>query len=102
MSISAPEPLTGIQADVTDDERRRVFDGDVLGVVRVTRAALLHPRRSPSAAIAGTCSSAATAGLPERAPYSAAKGAVLSLTRATAVGLLRSGNRVDCVTRRHR
>jgi 2-keto-3-deoxy-L-fuconate dehydrogenase len=79
------------------DEWRRVFDVNVFGLVRVTRAALPHLRRSRSAAIVNTCSIAATAGLPERALYSATKGAVLSLTLAMAADHLREGIRVNCV-----
>ena len=44
-----------------------------------------------------TCSIAATAGLPDRAVYSASKGAVLSLTLAMAADHLREGIRVNCV-----
>jgi NAD(P)-dependent dehydrogenase (short-subunit alcohol dehydrogenase family) len=66
-------------------------------MTRVTRAALPHLRRSPSAAIVNTASIAATAGLPQRALYSATKGAVLSLTRAMAADHLREGIRVNCV-----
>jgi NAD(P)-dependent dehydrogenase (short-subunit alcohol dehydrogenase family) len=80
-----------------DDEWHRVFDINVLGMVRVSRAALPHLRKSPSAAIVNTCSVAATAGLPERALYSSTKGAVLSLTRAMAADHLREGIRVNCV-----
>ncbi|MEU1542735.1 SDR family oxidoreductase [Actinacidiphila glaucinigra] len=87
----------GTIEDNTDDEWRRVFDVNVLGMVRVTRAALPHLRRSGSAAVVNTCSVAATAGLPDRALYSATKGAVLALTRATAADLVRSGIRVNCV-----
>ncbi|MFI6930296.1 hypothetical protein [Streptomyces sp. NPDC050287] len=47
-------------------------------------------------------STAATTGLPERALSSATKGAVLSLTRATAAGLLPFGIRVDRFLPRHR
>ncbi len=42
------------------------------------------------------------AGLPERAPYPAAKRAVLSLTGASASGLLRCGIRGDRFVPRHR
>lgn len=80
-----------------DDEWHRVFDINVLGLVRVTRAALPHLRRSPAAAIVNTCSIAATAGLPERALYSASKGAVAALTRAMAADHLREGIRVNAV-----
>lgn len=79
------------------DEWRHVFDVNVFGMVRVSRAALPHLRRSDCAAIVNTCSIAATAGLPERALYSATKGAVLSLTLAMAADHLREGIRVSCV-----
>ncbi len=88
---------TGTVADNADDEWHRVLDINVIGMVRVSRAALPHVRRSPSAAIVNTCSIAATAGLPDRALYSASKGAVLSLTRAMAADHLREGIRVNCV-----
>ncbi|GAA4834504.1 SDR family NAD(P)-dependent oxidoreductase [Saccharopolyspora rosea] len=78
-------------------EWNRVFDVNVLGIVRTTRACLPHLRRSSSAAIVNTCSIAATAGLPDRALYSASKGAVLSLTRAMAADHLAEGIRVNCV-----
>ncbi|WP_285246608.1 SDR family oxidoreductase [Pseudarthrobacter sp. efr-133-R2A-89] len=80
-----------------DDEWHRVFDINVLGMVRVSRAALPHLRRSSHAAIVNTCSIAATAGLPQRALYSATKGAVLSLTLAMAADHLHEGIRVNCV-----
>jgi NAD(P)-dependent dehydrogenase (short-subunit alcohol dehydrogenase family) len=87
----------GTVADNDDEEWRRVFDVNVLGMVRVTRAALPYLRRSSHAAIVNTCSIAATAGLPQRALYSASKGAVLSLTLAMAADHLREGIRVNCV-----
>ncbi|GLP65009.1 oxidoreductase [Streptomyces sp. TUS-ST3] len=87
----------GTIEDNPDDEWHHVFDVNVLGIVRVTRAALPHLRRSGSAAVVNTCSIAATAGLPERALYSATKGAVLALTRASAADLVREGIRVNCV-----
>jgi NAD(P)-dependent dehydrogenase (short-subunit alcohol dehydrogenase family) len=87
----------GTIEDNPDDEWQRVFDVNVFGVVRTTRAALPHLRRSRSASIVNTCSIAATAGLPERALYSATKGAVLALTRATAADLVATGIRVNCV-----
>ncbi|MDX6214036.1 MAG: 2-keto-3-deoxy-L-fuconate dehydrogenase [Frankiales bacterium] len=79
------------------DEWRRVLDVNVLGLVRVTRAALPALRASGSAAIVNTCSIAATAGLPQRALYSASKGAVLSLTLAMAADLVQDGVRVNAV-----
>ncbi len=87
----------GTVEDNSDDEWHRVFDVNVLGMVRVSRYALPHLRRSSAAAIVNTCSIAATAGLPQRALYSSTKGAVLSLTRAMAADHLRDGIRVNCV-----
>jgi NAD(P)-dependent dehydrogenase (short-subunit alcohol dehydrogenase family) len=87
----------GTVADNADDEWRRVLDVNVVGMVRVARAALPHLRNSPAAAIVNTCSIAATAGLPQRAVYSASKGAVLSLTLAMACDHVREGIRVNCV-----
>src|SRR6185312_13119777 len=72
----------GAQGDVTansDEEWSKVLNVNVLGMVRVSRAALPHLRNSPAAAIVNTCSIAAWAGLPQRALYSASKGAVYSL-----------------------
>jgi 2-keto-3-deoxy-L-fuconate dehydrogenase len=87
----------GTVADNSDQEWHRVFDINVVGMVRVSRAALPHLRASQAAAIVNTCSIAATAGLPQRALYSATKGAVLALTQAMAADHLREGIRVNCV-----
>jgi 2-keto-3-deoxy-L-fuconate dehydrogenase len=80
-----------------DQEWHQVFDVNVLGIVRVTRAALPWLRASADAVVVSTCSIAATAGLPNRALYSATKGAVLSLTLAMAADHLAEGIRVCCV-----
>lgn len=90
----------GAQGDITandDAEWHRVLDINVLGIVRVSRAALPHLKNSPSASIVNTCSIAATTGLQQRALYSASKGAVLSLTLAMAADHIRDGIRVNCV-----
>ena len=87
----------GTIEDNGDDEWARVFSINVTGIARLTRAALPHLRASSYAAIVNTCSIAATAGLPQRALYSASKGAVLALTRAMAADHLREGIRVNCV-----
>jgi 2-keto-3-deoxy-L-fuconate dehydrogenase len=86
----------GVEAN-PDDEWHHVLDVNVLGMVRVTRAALPALRASTHAAIVNTCSIVATAGLPDRVLYSASKGAVLSLTRAMAADLIGEGIRVNAV-----
>jgi NAD(P)-dependent dehydrogenase (short-subunit alcohol dehydrogenase family) len=79
-----------------------VLDVNVLGIVRVTRAALPLLRAAVKdrgqAAVVNTCSVAAIAGLPQRAVYSASKGAVYSLTLAMAADHVTEGIRVNCVT----
>ncbi|MFI6692682.1 SDR family NAD(P)-dependent oxidoreductase [Streptomyces sp. NPDC050433] len=92
----------GTVTDNDDAEWLRVLDINVLGMVRTARHALPHLRRAstdrPGAvSITHTCSIAATAGLPQRALYSASKGAVLSLTLAMAADHVREGIRVNCV-----
>jgi 2-keto-3-deoxy-L-fuconate dehydrogenase len=94
----------GAQGTVEDNdfaEWHRVFDVNVVGIARVTRAALPFLRGSAAAgrhpAVVNTCSIAATAGLPQRALYSASKGAVYSLTLAMAADHIREGIRVNCV-----
>jgi 2-keto-3-deoxy-L-fuconate dehydrogenase len=89
---------SGAVGDNGDDEWLRVFDVNVLGIVRLTRAALPHLQRSPSAAIVNTSSIVADTGLVQRAVYSASKGAVASLTRAMAADLVRTGVRVNAVS----
>ncbi len=92
----------GTVEDNDEDEWRRVFDVNVLGIVRTTRAALPLLREAArehgQAAVVNTCSVAAIAGLPQRALYSASKGAVYSLTLAMAADHVTEGIRVNCVT----
>jgi 2-keto-3-deoxy-L-fuconate dehydrogenase len=88
----------GTVADNDDSEWLRVFQVNVFGMVRVTRAALPALRRSGHAAVVNTCSVAASVGLPKRALYSATKGAVAALTRAMAADHLHEGIRVNCVS----
>jgi NAD(P)-dependent dehydrogenase (short-subunit alcohol dehydrogenase family) len=91
----------GSVEDNDDDEWRHVLDVNVLGMVRTTRAALPWLRRAAAArggaAIVNTSSIVATAGLPQRALYSASKGAVYSLTLAMAADYARENIRVTCV-----
>ncbi|QLQ36536.1 SDR family NAD(P)-dependent oxidoreductase [Micromonospora robiginosa] len=79
------------------DEWHRVFDVNVVGVVRVTRAALPELRASCHASVVNIGSIAAGTGLPDRALYSATKGAVQALTLAMAADHVTEGIRVTCV-----
>ena len=87
----------GTVADNDDENWLQVLSVNVVGIARVSAAALPHLRQSDRAAIVNTGSIAATHGLPQRALYSASKGAVDALTRAMAADHLREGIRVNCV-----
>ena len=81
-----------------DAEWARVLDVNVVGMARVAAASLPWLRRSRAAAIVNVCSVAALSGVPQRAAYSASKGAVLSLTFGMAADHVREGIRVNCVS----
>ncbi len=90
----------GATGDITandDDEWARVLSINVTGIARVTSAALPWLRESPAAAVCNTAAIASTTGLPQRALYTASKGAVSALTRAMAADHLREGIRVNAV-----
>lgn len=80
-----------------DDEWHRVFDINVVGAARVTRAALPYLRLSQAAAIVNTASVAGIHGLRDRALYSATKGAVVAMTYAMAADHLADDIRVNAI-----
>ncbi len=88
---------SGTVADNDDAEWARVLDINVTSMARASAAALPWLRKSAAAAIVNTSSIAARNGLPDRALYSASKGAVLALTLAMATDHVREGIRVNCV-----
>lgn len=87
----------GTVEDNSDGEWARVLDTNVVGMARVTAAALPWLRRSSHAAVVNVGSIAALNGLPQRALYAASKGAVLALTFAMATDHIAEGVRVNCV-----
>jgi len=80
-----------------DDEWMRVFDVNVIGIARVTRAALPFLRASAHGAVVNTSSVVASVGVRNRALYSASKGAVSALTLAMAADHVADGVRVNAV-----
>lgn len=76
----------------------RVLDVNVIGLARVTRASLPYLRKSEHATIVNTCSVVAIIGVPNRALYSASKGAVAAVTLAMAADHVNEGIRVNAVT----
>jgi NAD(P)-dependent dehydrogenase (short-subunit alcohol dehydrogenase family) len=87
----------GTVSEATEDEWVRVLNINVIGIGRVSAAAMPHLKQSKCAAIVNTCSLVATAGVPKRAVYGASKGAVYALTLAMAADGLADGVRVNCV-----
>ena len=87
----------GTVADNTDEDWARVWDVNVVGMARVAREAMPHLAASPNGAVVNVGSIAAWAGLPERALYSATKGAVHALTLAMAADHIHDGVRVNAV-----
>lgn len=88
----------GTVLDNSESEWLRVFGVNVFGAVRVSRFCVPYLRESLNASIVNTCSVAATMGLPNRALYSASKGALAALTRAMAADHLHEGIRVNAVS----
>ena len=95
---NAGRPARGSLESTSDQEWLDVFDVNVVGMARVTRAALPQLRKSPAAAIVNMCSVSATVGLENMPVYSASKGAIAALTRSMAAELLPDGIRVNCVS----
>ena len=88
----------GTVEDNGEEDWLRVLDVNVVGIARMSAAALPYLRKSASPAVVNMCSVAAFVGLPRRAAYSASKGAVLALTRAMAADHVGEGIRVNCVS----
>jgi len=97
VSNNAGIGAVGTIEDANDADWKRVLNINVIGVSRVSKAAMPFLRKSASPSIVNTCSIAATVGLPNRAVYSASKGAVMSLTLAMASDYVKEGIRVNCV-----
>jgi NAD(P)-dependent dehydrogenase (short-subunit alcohol dehydrogenase family) len=88
--------LTTVEHE-SDEIWQRVLNVNVVGTARVSRAAIPLLRKSKSPAIVNTASIAATDGIPNRAAYSASKGAILTLTLAMATDHIKDKIRVNAV-----
>lgn len=97
--VNAAGVLRVGQLDEASDEMwLQSMDVNVLGAMRATRSMLPYLRGAESPAIVNIGSVAATIGSPDGSPYSASKGAVISMTFAHAGELAREGIRVNCVS----
>lgn len=90
----------GAVGDITahdDEEWDRVLNINVTGTARMSRAALPHLSASAHAAIVNVSSVVASVGVPQRALYTASKGAIAALTLAMAADHVGAGVRVNAV-----
>jgi NAD(P)-dependent dehydrogenase (short-subunit alcohol dehydrogenase family) len=87
---------TGDVLETPIEEVRELFDVNVFGAIQMLQAAG-RAMRGRGGAIVNVSSRLASIGVPTMAMYSAAKGAILSLTRGAAVELAPQGIRVNAV-----
>jgi NAD(P)-dependent dehydrogenase (short-subunit alcohol dehydrogenase family) len=87
---------TGDVLETPIEEVRELFDVNVFGALHMLQAAG-RAMRARGGAIVNISSRLASIGVPTMAMYSAAKGALLSLTRGAAVELAPDGIRVNAV-----
>jgi NAD(P)-dependent dehydrogenase (short-subunit alcohol dehydrogenase family) len=88
---------TGDVTDVTEADWDRCFDVNVKGTWLCSKYAVPAMEDSGGGAIVNQGSVAALVGIRRLAAYCAAKGAVVSLTRAMALDLAPKGIRVNCL-----
>lgn len=91
--ITANLPLQ----EVNPDDFQRNFSVNVMGVVNTSQAIYPLLAQSSHGAIVNVASQAALVCLPSQSAYSASKGAVAALTRASAIDWAAEGIRVNAV-----
>jgi len=84
--------------NATEDDWKRIFDINVFGQMRIMRACLPHLRKSHAASVIIMSSCSAMNGVPNRAIYSASKGATQALAMAMAADLVSEGIRVNSLS----
>jgi NAD(P)-dependent dehydrogenase (short-subunit alcohol dehydrogenase family) len=83
--------------ETTEEDYERVMDVCVKGTLLGMKYAIPAIRRAGGGSVINMSSVAALVGITDRAVYSAAKGAILSMTRAAAVDHVEEGVRVNCI-----
>ncbi|GAA4343430.1 SDR family NAD(P)-dependent oxidoreductase [Microbacterium rhizosphaerae] len=94
---SAGVGAAGRIVDNDDAEWTHVLDVNLMGAVRVIRAAIPHLIAARPSCVVNVVSAVALTGFPNRSLYSASKGALLALTRALAADHLADGVRFNAV-----
>jgi NAD(P)-dependent dehydrogenase (short-subunit alcohol dehydrogenase family) len=82
-AIAGPQPVDAISNELWDI----VYETNLRGYFWTTKHAAPHLRRSPGGAIVNAGSTAGLVGYPGSPAYNAMKGAIVQLTRSTAVDL---------------
>src|SRR5829696_4307327 len=89
--------VAGTVTDTSEEDYEKVMDVCLKGTFFGMRYAIPAIRNSGGGSVVNMSSIAALAGLNDRAAYSAAKGGILSLTRAAAIDHIEEGVRVNCI-----
>ena len=87
----------GTSTDTTEEDYEMVMDVCLRGTFFGMRHAIPAIRDSGGGSVINMSSIAALVGVSDRAAYSAAKGGILSLTRAAAIDHVEEGVRVNCI-----
>ncbi len=89
--------VAGTVPETSEEDYERVMDVCVRGTFLGMKYAIPAIRDSGGGSVVNTSSVAALVGVPDRAVYGAAKGAILALTRGAAVDHIGEGVRVNCI-----
>jgi NAD(P)-dependent dehydrogenase (short-subunit alcohol dehydrogenase family) len=81
---------------MSDEVWQRVYEINLRGVWLTTKHAAPHLRRAKTGAIVNASSTGGLTGYPMSPAYCATKGAVIQLTKATAIDLAPDGVRANC------
>jgi len=89
--------LGGRIDDTTEEDFDKTMSVNVKGTFLVSKYAVLEMKKTGGGVIVNVGSIAGLKGITNRCAYSASKGAVISLTRAMAIDLIKDNIRVNCV-----
>ena len=89
--------VAGTAVTTTEEEYEKVMDVCVRGTFLGMKHAIPAIKDSGGGSVVNMSSVAALIGLTDRAVYSATKGAILAMTRASAIDHVEEGVRVNCV-----
>ena len=89
--------VAGTTTVTTEEEYERVMDVCIRGTFLAMKHAIPAIRDSEGGSVINMSSVAALVGIADRAVYSAAKGAILAITRAAAIDHVEEGVRVNCI-----